>query len=683
MDPSETPPEEGPPERQPGGLGGIDPAELFARALNTAAPSAGATSWAPPTPEELAALLPQYRIEALLGRGGMGAVYRGVQADLERPVAIKLLPADLAADPQFIARFRREARTLARLQHPGIVAVFDSGQTTAGHLYFVMEYVDGIDLQRVLAKGGVEPGQALTLIAQICDALHYAHTQGVIHRDIKPANILLTKDGRAKVADFGLARPARDPAAAPLTGTNVILGTADYMAPEQRRGQADERTDIYALGVMLYELLTGQRPHGVFDPPSRKVQIDVRLDSVVLKALQEEPERRYQQASEMKTDVDRIRTTPPPSASKSPQAAPVSSRKISLPVAAVALALVAVVGIVVWKNRGHRGPTTTPPAVANAMSVAPPSPTVEPRSTTAKVKSPARPPDSLRPKRIGADSDWKILAAGEHHALVIKADGSLWAWGRNSYGQLGIGVLEVRGSPVRVGSDTDWASAAGGVQQSFAVKTDGSLWAWGWNERGQLGDGTKTDRSSPVRIGPERKWKAVCSAPWHVLALSSNGSIWASGSNNWFQLGDGTSNSRPNLGRTGADNDWVAVAAGYGHSLALKSDGSLWGWGYCEKWGQLGVIIPENQPRPIRLGTDDDWIAIDARNSLSFAIKKNHSLWACGANHLSQLGAGSTELRLPWTQIANGNDWKQVSTANEEGFALKTDGSLWAWGLEF
>jgi hypothetical protein len=254
-------------------------------------------------------LLPQYHIEAMLGHGGMGAVYKGLQPDLDRPVAIKLLPAELSADQDFVSRFKREARTLAKLHHPGIVGVYDFGQTSAGHLYFVMEYVDGTDLRRILKSPGLNPEQALELVGQICEALQAAHRQGVIHRDIKPANILLTSDGSVKLADFGLSRPIVEEEAGALTLSHQIMGTMDYMSPEQRAGQSDHRTDIYSLGVTLYEMLTGKCPRGVFVPPSRKVQLDVRIDEVVIKALQEEPDLRYQQASEMKTDVDHIRTS--------------------------------------------------------------------------------------------------------------------------------------------------------------------------------------------------------------------------------------------------------------------------------------------------------------------------------------------------------------------------------------
>ena len=290
-------------------LQGLDPGELLARGLHTVKPSAGATGWEPPTPEEVGRLLPQYRIESLLGRGGMGAVYKGVQLNLDRPVAIKLLPVEVAADAEFVTRFQREARTLARLQHSRIVTIHDFGQTSEGHLYFVMEYIDGTNLREILRGPGLDPEQALVVVGQLCDALQAAHREGIVHRDIKPENVLISREGYVKLADFGLSRPPQEVGASQLTNTNIVMGTPDYMAPEQHEGtgKADHRSDIFALGVMFYEMLTGRTPRGAFDPPSRKVQVDVRIDEVVLKALQAEPDRRYQLASEMKTDVDRIR----------------------------------------------------------------------------------------------------------------------------------------------------------------------------------------------------------------------------------------------------------------------------------------------------------------------------------------------------------------------------------------
>jgi serine/threonine protein kinase len=168
----------------------------------------------------------------------MGAVYRGRQVTLDRRVAIKLLPAELTRDAEFVARFEREARTLAKLHHPGIVLVHDFGQTSEGHLYFVMEFVDGTDLHRIIHGPGLDCAQALEIVGQICDALQYAHSQGVVHRDIKPANVILALNGRAKLADFGLARPFDDGSGA-FTRSNVVMGTPDYMAPEALAGAAE------------------------------------------------------------------------------------------------------------------------------------------------------------------------------------------------------------------------------------------------------------------------------------------------------------------------------------------------------------------------------------------------------------------------------------------------------------
>jgi serine/threonine protein kinase/Flp pilus assembly protein TadD len=299
-------PASGSPNKGSAETDGLEPVELFARALEEPKLSGGQHDWIPPEPEHLAKMLPQYDIECILGRGGMGVVYKGRQRDLDRVVAIKLLPAEMAVDEQFVERFRREARTLAKLHHPGIVNVYEFGQTSEGHLFFVMEYVDGTDLRRLIKTSKLDSNQALAIVAHICEALRAAHQQGVIHRDLKPENVLVTKQGQIKLADFGLSRPTDEDNSRRFTMTNMVMGTPDYMAPEQRSGQADHRADIFALGVMFYEMLTGQVPRGAFDPPSRKLQVDVRIDGVVVKALQEEPERRYQDVSDMKTDVETI-----------------------------------------------------------------------------------------------------------------------------------------------------------------------------------------------------------------------------------------------------------------------------------------------------------------------------------------------------------------------------------------
>ncbi|MBV9124433.1 MAG: protein kinase, partial [Planctomycetes bacterium] len=272
------------------------------------------SGFVPPTPEQLAGRLPQFEVLELLGQGGMGAVYKARQKGLDRLVAVKILPPEVGRDPAFAERFTREARALARLNHPKIVAVHDFGQAD-GLYYFVMEYVDGVNLRQMLRSRNLTPKEALAIVPQVCEALQFAHDEGIVHRDIKPENVLVDKRGRVKIADFGLAKLLGQETTDPnLTATQQVMGTPRYMAPEQMEGArgVDHRADIYSLGVVFYELLTGELPVGRFAPPSQKVQIDVRLDEVVLRALEKEPEKRYQHASEVKSSVETIAATPPP-----------------------------------------------------------------------------------------------------------------------------------------------------------------------------------------------------------------------------------------------------------------------------------------------------------------------------------------------------------------------------------
>ncbi|MGO8748106.1 MAG: serine/threonine-protein kinase [Thermoguttaceae bacterium] len=270
-------------------------------------PPAQPTGFVPPTVEQLAARFPQLEILELLGKGGMGVVYKVRQKELDRLVAVQILPPEIGGDPAFAERFTREARALARLSHPNIVAVYDFGRTGDGLFYFVMEYVDGVNLRQAIQSGGVSPKEALAIVPQICDALQFAHDEGIVHRDIKPENILVDKRGRVKIADFGLAKLlGQGPGDVSLTATQQVMGTLRYMAPEQMEGAkaVDHRADIYSLGVVFYELLTGELPIGRSAPPSKRVQVDVRLDEIVLRALEQDPEQRYQHASEVKTDVE-------------------------------------------------------------------------------------------------------------------------------------------------------------------------------------------------------------------------------------------------------------------------------------------------------------------------------------------------------------------------------------------
>jgi len=296
----------------PGGApAGLCPACLLAQGAETG-DAAGAFRFEPLPVPEVAKLFPQLEILDLIGAGGMGAVYKARQPALDRIVALKLLPSVRVGGSGFAERFNREARALARLNHPNIVAVYEFGDAGGLH-YFLMEYVDGANL-RLLEQGSrLSPREALQLIPQICDALQYAHDEGVVHRDIKPENVLVDRKGRVKIADFGLAKILGvETGSTRLTAEGQVMGTPHYMAPEQieRPLSVDHRADIYSLGVVLYEMLTGDLPLGKFEPPSRKVRVDVKFDEVVLRALENDPARRYQRASEVKTRVETISPDP-------------------------------------------------------------------------------------------------------------------------------------------------------------------------------------------------------------------------------------------------------------------------------------------------------------------------------------------------------------------------------------
>ena len=266
----------------------------------------------------------RYRVDSELGRGGMARVYHATDTVLGRPVAVKVLSGQYAGDANFVTRFRREAQAAARLNHPNLVQVYDTGSDDGVH-YIVMEYVEAKTLADYLGGGGrIMPDRAIELAEAVCDALGVAHAQGVIHRDVKPANIMVTRDGQVKVTDFGIARVTTNET---VEQTAAVLGTASYLSPEQAQGgQIDQRSDLYSLGCVLYEMLTGRPPFTADSPvavaskhvleqpvPPSRINPDVspELDAVVMRALAKNPDNRYQSAAEMKEDLERARRGQP------------------------------------------------------------------------------------------------------------------------------------------------------------------------------------------------------------------------------------------------------------------------------------------------------------------------------------------------------------------------------------
>lgn len=291
---------------------GLCPKCLLTEA-STATEMSGATNTSEiPSLERVRAAFPNLEIIELIGRGGMGFVFKARQPNLDRFVALKLLPEKLARDPLFTERFNREGRLLAKLNHPNIVSIYDFGKS--GEFYYLMmEYVDGVNLRQAMRLGRFSPEEALKIVPKICEALQYAHQQGILHRDIKPENILIDSKGNVKLTDFGIAKliePEQKNAAITLTGTQTVLGTPPYIAPEQLESpqKVDHRADIYSLGVVFYELLTGELPMGRFEAPSSKTPVSHQVDEVVFKALEKNKEKRFQSAGEVKTKIEEIKS---------------------------------------------------------------------------------------------------------------------------------------------------------------------------------------------------------------------------------------------------------------------------------------------------------------------------------------------------------------------------------------
>jgi len=349
---------------------GLCPRCLAALPLATETELEGAPAAAPLlplTPEELAPHFPQLDILECLGRGGMGVVYKARQKSLKRLVALKLLAPERAADQAFAARFAREAQALASLNHPNIVAVHDFGQA-AGFYYLLMEYVDGVDLRWAMRGGRFTPEQALTIVPPVCEALQFAHEHGIVHRDIKPENLLLDRERRLKIVDFGIAKILGDDTSVGVEESQPA-GTPQYMAPEQKAHRTtDHRADIYSLGVVLYEMLTGEHPKGKLEGPSKRVQLDVRIDEIVLRALEASPELRFQTAAEFRTQVETVASAMDrsPQITTAPAPAPLPRFSRTTMVASAWMVLFfAVVPAFIWHEIGtnefaERGPFASP-----------------------------------------------------------------------------------------------------------------------------------------------------------------------------------------------------------------------------------------------------------------------------------------------------------------------------------
>lgn len=290
------------------------------------------------------------------------------------------------------------------------------------------------------------------------------------------------------------------------------------------------------------------------------------------------------------------------------------------------------------------------------------------------------PQATLQP--VGTETDWAYVSAGTTEMMALKTNGTLWAWGRNQYGQLGIGNTTNQTRPVQVGTASNWASVWANGNNGMHVaglRSDGTLWSWGGNILGQLGIGNTTNQKTPVQVGTDADWASASPSYDHTVAIKNNGTIWAWGDNTNGQLGIGNTTPHNSPVQVGSDADWVSVYAGLRFTIAIKANGTLWAWGLNTS-GQLGIGNTTNQTSPVQVGTDVDWATIRAGASHVLAQKTDGTLWSWGDNQSGQLGDGTTNNRLSPAQVGTANDWIGVSAGFGGNAVMKADKTIWVWG---
>jgi len=285
------------------------------------------------------------------------------------------------------------------------------------------------------------------------------------------------------------------------------------------------------------------------------------------------------------------------------------------------------------------------------------------------------------------------VSTGLTHTVALKTDGSLWAWGQNLYGRTGVGVGGGNmTTPLQIGRHNDWAYVVAGASHTLAIGRDGSLWAWGSNSHGELGDGTIVNRWAPTRIGTDTNWRSVTAGLGYTVAIRTDGTLWAWGNNEYGQLGIGeTADTTPTPTRIGTDSDWAMVAAGIRHhTAAIRTDGTLWVWGRKDRYSGwppvIHQIIQDYGNTPVQVGADANWAYVAVGGSYIMAIQTDGSLWAWGRNCMGQLGigeAGAATYRLTPTRVGTGANWVSVAAGGSHTLAVQADGSLWAWGANW
>ncbi|MEM7144141.1 MAG: protein kinase [Verrucomicrobiota bacterium] len=646
----------------------------------------------PPAPEELNALFTDYHIEHLIAQGGMGAVYRGIQTKLDRPIAIKILPRYFGADKGYAERFELEAKAMARLTHNNIVGVFDYGESSDGRfLYFIMEFVEGSNLHERILEGPLSENEAITILRQACSALQYAHENGVIHRDIKPANLLLDQSGQVKIADFGLAKmPAGDV-------DDTVFGTPEYIAPEAlvEGVEIDHRSDIFSLGVLTYELLIGEPPRGEFQLPSvRRTDLDPRLDDIILHTIAPDPDARYDRVSEIEAALSAIQSTPklvrtaatgatggtktvrpssrPVTRTRPAQTKVAAKKKSAAPAIFILLgiALVAAGTVYYFANRNTNNTTSTQDLAPTSTTVpvtnnnAAPDPILPPNTTKTAV------PEPNIPDPIPPEPDPVIDPSPKFEAPPVVD--TAWDTIRSKGGRLrGYGVAD-SGLPLSI----ERAAAYDDI-----VKIDSRSGA-AWIALRSNGD-IVSPKPNEQDLTGIRSFHA--GGPW-ALFVKDDGTVW----NNQFD-------------QRAPDDLQAAVeaAAGNRHGAALNSDGSVFVFGTRHEGGNIVSLPPITLTDIVDIAVSGECVAAVDSSGNVHLWDKNFELVTLEGKDIVEIESGLHHF-VARTRLGEVLEWSGADPAKARptpdpadlgqaiavragggtSAAQRTDGTWLAWGRE-
>ncbi|HEX6599895.1 MAG TPA: protein kinase [Gemmatimonadaceae bacterium] len=671
---------------------------------------------AEPAPAALDALAEDYEILRELGRGGTAVVYLARERATGEEVAIKLVRSQFADDDEARARLAREARFVAQLDHPNVVPVRAVLELGDGGVALVMSHVSGRTLREILREDGpLEPARVTNVLRDVASALGAAHDMGIVHRDVKPENVFITDDERAVLADFGIAR-SMSAEAQQLTMHGVAIGTPAYMAPEQIDGEdLDPRADIYSLGLLGWEMLTGKRPFAgealysvlyhqkhvqLDDPRTRLEGVPPALVSALAGAVEKQRDARWtgadafrsalegkeeprewpasEPAASATVRLDRAARPEPesvvaidwreamePALSPSPWRS-LTRRRVAIGSAIGALAALA---LVVSAVRIHsRDRTLREQGVVSNGAIAVND---APRSVALPT-----PPASAAPSV--ADSAGMTASRAPEAPRTTEPPPVTPVAATSAAPRVVASPVPATPAPAPVAANSRVRVSVGG-SHSCLLAEDGRTFCWGGNERGQLGTDNVSRQSAPLAPVSGARFAAIASGMSHSCAITADGEAYCWGDNDAGQLGDGTTSSRESPARVAGRHDFSAIVAGSAHTCALDANGRTWCWG-SDATGQLGDSRNGRQSVPVAVAGDHRFTAIAAGWTFTCALDGNGDAWCWGSDGSGELGDSATAIQHVPVRVRGSHRFTSIAAGSAHACAIDTTGSAWCWG---